>query len=442
MSSPAYSADRFESCHKYDQEIESAVKTYWGTFQYPYAWKAQLYQESLCDPDAVSPAGARGLAQFMPDTWREMEARFGIVADPHDDIAIDWGAYYMAKRMIGWRVRRPMHEKWRLALASYNAGFGNIINAQKACDNERLWDKIKLCLRSVTGPDHSKETKGYVDRTERWWFSLSSDTPWELTPALWHEASGRKFEALKEEFGVTRCFGGLAWGTYWQLWDGWITADHVHKENRKKRPDFVSHDAVGDSDAIDMVFFGEDMPTERPRRPIDGDLIQILGYPAASDKISTRFATVRSKRDVPADENYLIPTYLATIENRPNGLFSFGTYFEPVVGGMSGGLVLSDTNEPLGVLVGDSGVADYESDGIKDYFIDFVALADFHQYITCRNAPEAEVESCLREVNYKLDYNHDRPNREILADLNQSRPKLPDPQASEAGGIVCYNQLF
>ena len=30
---------------------------------------AQLYQESGFDPTAVSPAGAIGIAQFMPGTW-------------------------------------------------------------------------------------------------------------------------------------------------------------------------------------------------------------------------------------------------------------------------------------------------------------------------------------------------------------------------------------
>src|SRR3990167_5155231 len=51
---------------KYDGEIKSAVGKYWGDFTDWLFWKSQLYQESRLDPSAVSPVGARGLAQMMP----------------------------------------------------------------------------------------------------------------------------------------------------------------------------------------------------------------------------------------------------------------------------------------------------------------------------------------------------------------------------------------
>lgn len=67
------------------------------------------------DPDAVSPAGARGLMQFMPATAK----RFGI--NPHDPIqAIQGAARYV----------RFLQEKFgddpSLILAGYNAGEGNV----------------------------------------------------------------------------------------------------------------------------------------------------------------------------------------------------------------------------------------------------------------------------------------------------------------------------
>ena len=43
---------------------------------------AQIAAESGWDPDAVSPAGARGIAQFMPATWDQ----YGI--DANDDGAL------------------------------------------------------------------------------------------------------------------------------------------------------------------------------------------------------------------------------------------------------------------------------------------------------------------------------------------------------------------
>lgn len=69
-----------------------------------------VQQESGWDLDALSHAGAIGLAQLMPDT----AARLGV--DPHDaNENLDGGARYLAQQF-----RR--FGNWRLALAAYNAG--------------------------------------------------------------------------------------------------------------------------------------------------------------------------------------------------------------------------------------------------------------------------------------------------------------------------------
>ncbi len=162
---------RFAACEPYRADIEAAVAAYWGTFQHADAWAAQIYQESLCRSAAVSPAGAAGLAQFMPATWAEAQAHFGIRASPHDDIAIEAGAWYMMRQMGVWRSPRPARERWRLALASYNAGAGNIIRAQRACDGARDWRDIETCLPMITG-HHATETRTYVVRIERWWAEM------------------------------------------------------------------------------------------------------------------------------------------------------------------------------------------------------------------------------------------------------------------------------
>jgi len=77
---------------------------------------AQLYAESGFNPFANSPAGAQGIAQFMPGTARAYGLR-----DPYDtDAAIDAQAHLMSdllKRFGG---------KIALALAGYNAGPGAV----------------------------------------------------------------------------------------------------------------------------------------------------------------------------------------------------------------------------------------------------------------------------------------------------------------------------
>jgi len=155
---------------EYDLVIADAVGTWWPDYPYKNAWKAQLYQESRLDPDAVSPVGARGLAQFMPGTWREVGAKLGYDAlSPHMvEPAIMAGAYYMRQLRKQWSAPRPQDQRHMLAQASYNAGLGNILAAQKQCGGPNLYPEIIACLPDVTGR-HSEETIIYVQRIKKWW---------------------------------------------------------------------------------------------------------------------------------------------------------------------------------------------------------------------------------------------------------------------------------
>jgi soluble lytic murein transglycosylase-like protein len=76
---------------------------------------AQLYAESNFNPFAISGAGARGIAQFMPGTARS----YGL-ADPFDPAeSIDAQAHLMRDLL-----RR--FASVSLALAAYNAGPGAV----------------------------------------------------------------------------------------------------------------------------------------------------------------------------------------------------------------------------------------------------------------------------------------------------------------------------
>lgn len=82
----------------------------------PRLLRVLCFLESRYRLDAVSPKGARGPMQFMPDTAK----RFGI-SDPHDpQQAIDAAARYLREllRRFGGRLD--------LALAAYNAGEGTV----------------------------------------------------------------------------------------------------------------------------------------------------------------------------------------------------------------------------------------------------------------------------------------------------------------------------
>ncbi|MCW8918955.1 MAG: transglycosylase SLT domain-containing protein [Gammaproteobacteria bacterium] len=157
---------------RYDTLIERAAERYLPGVDWRL-WKAQLYQESLLNPDAVSPAGAAGIAQFMPGTWSQISRELG-----HDGVsphmagpAIDAGAYYMAKLRNGWSSPRPEADRHSLAAASYNAGMGNLIKAQRQCGGAVGYPDIITCLPDVTG-HHSTETIVYVQRIWQWWTQM------------------------------------------------------------------------------------------------------------------------------------------------------------------------------------------------------------------------------------------------------------------------------
>lgn len=131
--------------------------------------KAQCYQESRLNPFAVSPAGAMGLCQFMPKTWEDMQERHGFSNQWMPEQSIRAAAIYMQNLNRGWSSERPQADRYLLALASYNAGFGNLLQAQRKCDMAILYAQIIPCLEQVTGM-HSKETRNYVSNIIGRWY--------------------------------------------------------------------------------------------------------------------------------------------------------------------------------------------------------------------------------------------------------------------------------
>lgn len=157
---------------RFDADIKRAAERYLPEYDWRL-WKAQLYQESLLDPSAVSPVGARGLAQFMPATWAEVVGQLGYEGvSPHAaGPAIVAGAYYMARQVSVWKAPRPASDRYSLAAASYNAGAGNIITAQRVCGGPSGYADIITCLPRVTG-EHATETKTYVQRIWQYWTQM------------------------------------------------------------------------------------------------------------------------------------------------------------------------------------------------------------------------------------------------------------------------------
>ncbi len=125
----------------------------------PYLVAAVAQTESGYDPEAVSPAGAVGLMQLMPDTavWvTGLESWQGesdpILTDAADSLEL--GACYLRYLVA------KFDDSTRPALAAYNAGQGTVSQWVEAAGGTDSFD-----LSDIVFP----ETQEFVQRVEHYW---------------------------------------------------------------------------------------------------------------------------------------------------------------------------------------------------------------------------------------------------------------------------------
>jgi len=148
---------------EYDPYFRKYTKHYFGPF-FNWKWfKAQGIAESGLKANARSAVGAKGIMQIMPATYKEIVAKNPHLRDistPRWNIAA--GIYYDRQLYRRWRKQQPLpaSEQLNFALASYNAGFGNIRSAFRRANKKhkkiREWTQV--------APFAPGETRHYVKR--------------------------------------------------------------------------------------------------------------------------------------------------------------------------------------------------------------------------------------------------------------------------------------
>ena len=131
--------------------------------QYGQDWRlitAQMYQESKFNPAAVSWVGAKGLMQVMPKTG--LQLGFTELEDPEQGIHA--GTKYMYQLIKRFDLEIPMQSRIRFALASYNVGYGHLLDARRLAremgwDPNRWFGHVEQAMRLLSQPDYYERAR-------------------------------------------------------------------------------------------------------------------------------------------------------------------------------------------------------------------------------------------------------------------------------------------
>jgi soluble lytic murein transglycosylase-like protein/Kef-type K+ transport system membrane component KefB len=168
---PLPPAADFRFAPKVPQLVVARYQTYRDTFarilaeeNVPVELLAVAFVESGFNPQALSPKGARGIWQFMPGTAE----RYGLSVRPADDHR----THPEHSTRAAARYLRDLYRQfgdWKLALAAYNWGEGNI---QRVIDGRGIRDFDELARRGLL----PLETRNYVPAVLAVWAQLNGIT--------------------------------------------------------------------------------------------------------------------------------------------------------------------------------------------------------------------------------------------------------------------------
>lgn len=151
----------------YDNIIKKVSK------KYNWDWRlvaALIYQESRFQLNLESFAGAYGLMQFMP----YVGPSYGVYPDSPVDIQIEGGVRKLVHDYAAWPNIPDSIQRLKFAMASYNAGKGHILDAQRLAEkygkNPLIWDdNVEIYVRELSDPKYYRDEvvrNGYMRGSE------------------------------------------------------------------------------------------------------------------------------------------------------------------------------------------------------------------------------------------------------------------------------------
>lgn len=186
------------------KRIESTLPKYQALFE-KYAtsevdWlllASVSYQESHWRPHARSPTGVRGMMMLTLDTADYI----GIENRLDAEQSIDGGARYLTQLVKRQPDRIPDDEKMWFALASYNLGYGHVMDARRLTamkgENPDAWSDVKENLPLLHQKEWYSQTRyGYARGREAQHYV--SNIRQYLKSLTWHVTEQKKEQARKE----------------------------------------------------------------------------------------------------------------------------------------------------------------------------------------------------------------------------------------------------
>jgi len=149
----------------YDDIIKDSVT------EYNFDWRlivSQMYQESRFDPLAYNSTGAKGLMQMLPRTAKEL----GVTNLTEPEQAISSGIRYLNWTRDRFSKDFPVQEQIFFSLASYNAGFGHVKDAQRLARqlglrDDKWFNHVEKAMLLLQQKEYyTKARFGYVRGTE------------------------------------------------------------------------------------------------------------------------------------------------------------------------------------------------------------------------------------------------------------------------------------
>lgn len=185
---------------KFSRDYERKLPVYESMFRkagerHDIDWRllaAAGYQESHWEPGAVSHKGAIGVMMLMRDT-----ADLIGIKNPFDPAqSIEGGARYLRRMLKLVPAEVPEPDRFWMALAAYNMGYGHLIDARALTaslgGDKNRWSHVRRILPLLMQPQwYSKarwgyargvETVGYVDNVRNYYQILLYYETGEMAP--------------------------------------------------------------------------------------------------------------------------------------------------------------------------------------------------------------------------------------------------------------------